>query len=412
LATPILGNECRKHIEPQSGSRRFATQRCLYFFCDVSAPASLPQRTEGAQGLRPHKGVSDRHPYQTNFYFRSVYIYNMSLIEKIGIGNVLNSILVNENVRPAMLVQPADYNEATGQDPKTKSIKKEIIRRFPELLLSEDYNAYQGVIISKTNYNGQEISLEKMGEILGYPCSKDFDTIDDEKISYSISIYAKHKNNQNTILFPNICKDKTNISKFESYVDKAKKAFHKDDYKDILNGYEVEDVYVKIDKIVPTQEIINKLLRNETLEQNEIDKIQNILFNLGFSMEIQFYFLDHFQYKNPIHIGILLSLLLNEKNNILLPFTPLQDFPTEQKELEGITKTWEKDLLILLRITEIHEGNRRHDLNSGTSEVHGGVLLKTSTKMRKDEIIEGKKTKTTRKNKKSLYGKNMLSRNK
>ena len=45
-----------------------------------------------------------------------------SFIEKIGIDNVLNVILVNENVRPAMLVQPADYDERTHNDPKTKSI--------------------------------------------------------------------------------------------------------------------------------------------------------------------------------------------------------------------------------------------------------------------------------------------------
>jgi hypothetical protein len=62
-----------------------------------------------------------------------------SLIEKIGIENVLNSILVNENIRPAMLIQPADYGEATGNDPETKSIVNEIKTYFPDLKPSENY---------------------------------------------------------------------------------------------------------------------------------------------------------------------------------------------------------------------------------------------------------------------------------
>jgi hypothetical protein len=31
---------------------------------------------------------------------------------------ILNAILVQENVRPAMLIQPADYQEATEKDLK------------------------------------------------------------------------------------------------------------------------------------------------------------------------------------------------------------------------------------------------------------------------------------------------------
>lgn len=38
----------------------------------------------------------------------------MNIIKDIGIHNIFNAILVNENVRPAMLVQAANYNEAKG----------------------------------------------------------------------------------------------------------------------------------------------------------------------------------------------------------------------------------------------------------------------------------------------------------
>jgi hypothetical protein len=277
----------------------------------------------------------------------------MSLIEQIGIENVLNSILVNENVRPAMLVQPANYDEATGKDPKTKSIIEAVKKQFPTLLFSEDYKTYQGVIISKTDYTGQEISLERMGEILGYPCYQDFNAIDPTHISYSIDVYVKQKNtNEITYLFSNVCKDETNIEKFKSFADRAKLALNKKEYKDILNGIEIDKVGVEIEKIIPTQAIINKLIDNIQLQQDELDKIQNILFNFGFSMELQLYFLENFQYTNPIHKGILLSLLVNEVNDILSPFTPLQNYPEQKKNVYKIIEAWEKELIDVLERTK------------------------------------------------------------
>jgi hypothetical protein len=279
---------------------------------------------------------------------------SVNLKKDLDIDIILNCILVNENVRPAMLVQPADYKEATHKDPKTRSIIEGIKKKFPHLILSTDYEKYQGVIISKTNYNGKKnISLEEMGKILGYPCYRDFDNIDDDKISYFISIYVKDNNNNRIQIFPNKCKDETNIQEFNILTNKAKIAFAKRDYKEILNGFEVKEIYVESLPNVPTQTIINKLLKNEKLEQNEIDKVQNILFNFGFSMELQFYFLDNFQYNNPIHKGILLELLLKDKHDTLSPFFPLQNYPKQSKEVDEIIEEWEKDLLNILEKTAI-----------------------------------------------------------
>jgi hypothetical protein len=276
----------------------------------------------------------------------------MSFIEKIGIVNVLNSILVNENVRPAMLVQPVDYNELTGKDPKTKIIIEEIKEMFPELLLSEDYESYQGVIISKTNYNNSYISEKRMGKILGYPYYKDFNSINHENVFYSIDFYVKEINGRKIQLFANICKDEINTEQFKSFIDQAKIAFGKEKYKDILNGFEIYEVGTKINKIVPTQSIIQKIIENKELEQDELNKIQNILFNFGFSTEIQIYFLDHFQYHNPIHKGILLDLLIKEKNDILSPFYPLQYYPDQEKNVYEITKKLEKDTIDILEKTK------------------------------------------------------------
>jgi len=39
---------------------------------------------------------------------------------------MINCILVKEGVRPVMLLQPADYSESTGADPKTKQQLEQI----------------------------------------------------------------------------------------------------------------------------------------------------------------------------------------------------------------------------------------------------------------------------------------------
>jgi hypothetical protein len=272
---------------------------------------------------------------------------------------ILNCILVNENVRPAMLVQPADYKERTHSDPRTKSIIEGIKKYFPNFILTSDYENYQGVIVSKIDYeyNGNKnIEAKEMGKILGYPCYEDFTTIDINSISYAIEIYVEvNQVNQNSKIqiLANKCKDTTKVPEFNSLASNAKNAFAKKDYSELLNGFEVKEVYVEISQNIPTQTIINKLLTNETLEQAELDKVQNMLYNFGFSNELQFYFMIYFQYNNPIHKGILLELLLKEKHDILSPFYPLQNYPTQSKKVNELIEQWEKGLLIILEKTAI-----------------------------------------------------------
>ena len=107
-----------------------------------------------------------------------------------NIDVILNCILVNENVRPAMLVQPADYKEANHEGPKMKYIIEGIQKMFPYLIVSSQYENYQGVIISKMNYNGKkDISLVEMGKLLGYPCYQDFDATNNLMMTELVILY-------------------------------------------------------------------------------------------------------------------------------------------------------------------------------------------------------------------------------
>jgi hypothetical protein len=222
--------------------------------------------------------------------------------------------------------------------------------------LTTDYENYQGVIVSKIDYhyNGNKnIGAKEMGKILGYPCYEDFTTIDINSISYAIEIYVEINQNSKIQILANKCKDTTKVAEFNSLASNAKNAFAKKEYSELLNGFEVKEVYVEISQNIPTQTIINKLLSNETLEQAELDKVQNMLYNFGFSNELQFYFMIYFQYNNPIHKGILLELLLKEKHDILSPFYPLQNYPIQSKKVNELIEQWEKGLLIILEKTAI-----------------------------------------------------------
>jgi len=57
--------------------------------------------------------------------------------------------------------------------------------------------------------------------------------------------------------------------------------------------------------------------------------------------------------------GILLSLLLNYKNNLLEPFFPVQNYPTQDKQIQKITENWEKDLIYVIDKTRITNGGSK-----------------------------------------------------
>jgi hypothetical protein len=202
------------------------------------------------------------------------------LKKKIGIEELINVILVNENVRPAMLIQPADYKEATGADKKTKSILMSIKNNFPNLVFSEKYKgSYQGIIISKKMYDNEVINLDDMGKILGYPCYNDFSNLDREKVTYSIGLRAVLTDGKGDAeIFSNACSNNSIRPTFDKLAMDATNVLKSNKLiKSIIEKVEVVE-YIEI----PTSIIINKLINNTILNQAEKDKIQNILYNFGF----------------------------------------------------------------------------------------------------------------------------------
>ena len=302
------------------------------------------------------------------------------------IENILNAILVNEGVRSAMLIQPADYNEGTGNNTKTLSIVKKIKKLFPKLLSSNNYKIYQGTIISKKSYDDKDkvISLENMGKILDYPCFNDFETLNRDEPLFALELIVSYNdtsyNDKEIPLFTNICKDKKTIDKFNVLSANAFIVLTNEKNKGILNEIKINKinkVYVNIENIIPTQYIINKLMTKKKLSDEEIKVITNVFYNMGFSDKLLEY---EFQYNNPIHKGILLDLLLKDKYDVLSPFYPLQKYPEQKKEVDKITIELENALIDILdkTKTKISKTTRTSIYNTLID-----ILDKTKTKISK-----------------------------
>ena len=245
------------------------------------------------------------------------------MIHEIGLSEYMNCVLVTNDVRNAMLLQAADYKEITHEDPIIKNKLTAILKHFP---LKHCLLEFGNVLISKKQYTVNDItSDEKMGEILGYPCAKDF-----KDPTYSISIDAIFASGSVQIIGMVAKDDYPVLNTFAS-----------DALRVLQNDIEIKDVTVTMKPILNAEDIINKLISNIKLNKDEIYTVGNCIYNIGFPVLSTYLF----QYNNPFHIGILTTLLSYFINDPIDPFTPLQRFPKEYKKLDIINKKLELNII-------------------------------------------------------------------
>lgn len=315
----------------------------------------------------------------------------------LSLDIIINCILVKEGVRHAMLLQPANYGETSGNDPKIKKILDEIKIKYPELYQSENYETYQGVLISKTCYDGEvNVSPNKMGEILGYPCHKNFSEINLDEIRYSISLGVSYRvlpqpklniidmlqyfptinpaifpnvenlytdvssalNNRKIVdLFVNVCQTTNNIPEFENIKRDALNVLSAPKYIELFKSINIviDDIKIVVEPIIPTLSIIQKLINNEPFNALEKDEIQNNIWNIFSDDTDADDIVSNIQFNNPIHVGILIQLLSSFQFDMLSPFYPLYNYPTENDMVTDITKQLAKKIISNLQKTKLYE---------------------------------------------------------
>lgn len=275
----------------------------------------------------------------------------MEKFNRTRIDTILNTILVKEGIRRACMLQPQDIGEAYHSDTNTHRLLEELIHIFPTLHFSYDYTMYQGIIISQEDFTGRhDIDAIEMGNILGYPCAKEFKEFNEntDKESYWINLNAITDTHKAIPLLSNGCMSLYTIPLFEDYAIKAKEAFLKPKNIDIIKklGITIVDVVVTVE-VKPTNSIIiHKLINYIPLSEKEIEYIYNEIYNLIGVDELS----STFDISNPIHKGMILGLLVQSTHNVLEPFFPIQT-RKEYAAILDISKEWESALSTVIQET-------------------------------------------------------------
>jgi hypothetical protein len=271
------------------------------------------------------------------------------IIDILGIGEYINTILVEKGGRKAFMIQPPDYNERTAKDNITKQ-KLEIIHKyFPNLHQTiTDW----GIIITKYKLNPNSIKDDSdIGKILGYPCYKEYNKVRtsiNNTFAFDIIVNLKSsanlKNYKNKIiLFTDRCLDKSTYIEHETIKNKIENILKKDE----VIGNLLESVELGFDTVINVNVLLSKIKSNKKLNKEEMDELLNLLYNLGFSIELQFAVSD-LDMDNPFNRGIISTLLTYYMNNPLEAFFPLQQFPEHHTILFKKEQEWEKSLIQLL----------------------------------------------------------------
>ena len=255
-----------------------------------------------------------------------------------------------------MLIQPADYNETTYEDPQTEAKLLAIKQQFPDLIQSVVDGGE--VIISKHKYRPEDIDENAtMGKILGYPCYADYQyTLDNKdaiKVGIDITVHLKPGfDNDSTHMISYMCKDERFYAESQAFAATCEKVLKADpNVGKIILGVVAEKRI-----IMPIKYLINKLSHNEALTQSEGEAVINNIWNLGFPEDLGREIVSiNYQFKNPVHRGMIISLLSLCDNNQMEPFWPLQ-YRKEHRDVDAISASWARELIRLFKETESVSG--------------------------------------------------------
>ena len=203
---------------------------------------------------------------------------------------LLNCILIEEDVRECFLFWCK----------KTIKIIDYINKVFPNLVVNKDYSLFKEfetsdvIIVSKRIVQHSEYdSHAKLGKLLGYLSSDNFEDLNRDALIYDYSFEA-YINNKRINLFNEMSQNKLDHS---IMFYKIKEAFKKHKYGNI-----VDKVILNERVVIPALYLIEKLEENKTFTNEEINQLQNFLWNES---------LDNIYNKNLLNNETYRKLMIN-----------------------------------------------------------------------------------------------------
>lgn len=265
----------------------------------------------------------------------------MNPLNTISREYVIDAILVYENVRPAALLQSQfEYNEYGATRPKTEHLIRTLHNEFPTLQFSEKYKGeYQGILVSKHNYDNKVID---MGKVLGYPCYRDYDDIlvTTPLQSYTAYVVVTFKDGTTQNIMANVCKDASKLSVFKKFAKDAARVLRLPQYAQILGAGIVGVNATIVEK--PTDVSITITLsglspgKSHILNSAEREVLQNALWNWTKDAAIMMK-IHATEYNDPTHRGLVVGFMACVNNMIIIPFIPINLDPIRETAYNKIT---------------------------------------------------------------------------
>jgi hypothetical protein len=107
-----------------------------------------------------------------------------------------------------------------------------------------------------------------------------------------------------------------------------------------------------IDENVPAAVILDKLGSGAALSAGEESELRNFIFNLSLD-DLAHY---DYQFANPVHRGVLITLVTHYMHTPLSAFYPLQTYPRQMALVDIETAAWARELVRMLDSTRTGRG--------------------------------------------------------
>jgi hypothetical protein len=243
----------------------------------------------------------------------------------------INIVLVAKDIRKVCLLEVEKIEELMS-----------FLAKYPELKVS---HTKFGILVSKQQLTDSDVpDDESLGRLLGFPCADQFDESVRRMhthIRYSLSLYAQFKDGRVEQFFANVCLDPSEaIHEMEKLAEQSEVALKEDSFFAPI----LERVFMNVRTHTPAMLLINMLVVNDNISEDALANISNLLANLGFPTLRS----HHFKISNPVHRGILITLLTNFMNNPVEVFYPLQKRAI--KAVQDKMKGWENQLFEVLAV--------------------------------------------------------------